>query len=59
MDRFCGATQEWLRYVGSDGKLLDAGLAVEDPRYERLRRDMGYRNKPDQTFDEGPFEQVD
>ena len=59
MERYCTVTHEWVRYVASDGKLLDAGFTLEDPRYEALRASMGYHDKPDQAFDEGPFIEID
>ncbi len=51
----CSVTSEWERYVALDGSLLDRGFSIDDVRYDALRAKLGYHNKPDQAFDEGPF----
>ena len=51
----CSSTGEWERYVGLDGGLLDRGFSFEDIRYDALRSELGYHDKPDQAGDEGRF----
>ncbi len=51
----CSLTREWERYVALDGSLLDNGFSFDDARYEKLRTELGYPDKPDEAFDEGPF----
>ena len=54
-DALCSLTREWERYVALDGSLMDDGFSFDDPRYEKLRAELGYPDKPDEAMDEGPF----
>ena len=45
--KFCSSTNEWERYIALDGSLLDRGFSFEDIRYDALRANLGYHDKPD------------
>lgn len=54
VDRYCnGSTRyEWSRYLDLQGRRLDPGYAIEDPRYVALRRRLGLpHHDPDSTYE--------
>ena len=54
VDRYCnGSTRyEWSRYLDLQGRRLDPGYAIEDPRYVSLRRRLGLpHHDPGRTYE--------